>query len=190
MEPFTNKELDVKVQKYRNNGQAGFTLIESICAIAILTVGLIGTAVAISDAMKFSRIGRNVNDAKAIALAEIEQIHSLRDSRRLTFRQIANAGAVNNAGSDLIFAGFVTTFQQVADDPGLDGIFGTGDDLPSPPDKFGFTRRTLISFPTDPITMLPITDLKQIVVTVNYPGADGQTYTLSCTSYINNDLKQ
>lgn len=190
MEPFTNKEFNVAAEKRCAAGQAGFTLIESICAIAILTIGLIGTAAAISAAMKFTRIGRNVTDAKAIALSQIEQIHSLRDSRRLTFRQIANTGSVNNAGSDLNFTGFTTGFVDIPDLPGADGIYGTADDPAPQPDKFGYRRETLITFAIDTITLQPLPDLKQIIVNVQYPGADGQTYQLSCTSYINNDLKQ
>ena len=185
MEPSTNKESNNVVQRQLSKGQAGFTLIESICAVAILTIGLIGTAAAITAAMKFTRIGRNITKAKTIALSQIEQIQSLRDSRRLTFKQIANVGAVNNAGSDLTFTGFATGFQPVSNNPGLDGIYGTADDLASPPENFGYTRQVVISFPAPAIV-----DLKQIVVTVNYPGADGQTYQISCTSYLNNDLKQ
>ncbi len=186
MEPLMNKEFDLKVQKCRKAGEAGFTLIESICAIAILTIGLMGTAAAVSAAMKFTLMGRNVTKAKAIALAQIEQIHSLRDSRRLSFKQIANVGGVNNVGSDLTFTGFTTGFQQVANAPGPDGIYGTADDLLPPlAGDFGYTRQVVIAFPS-----ATIIDLKEIVVTVRYPGADGQTYQLSCTSYINNDLKQ
>ena len=187
MEAFTNKNFNDDVPKRRSAGQSGFTLIESICAIAILTIGLMGTAAAVSAAMKFTLIGRNVTKAKTIALSQIEQIHSLRDSRRLTFRQIANAGSVNNTGSDLTFTGFSTGFNDVSNTPGRDGVYGTaddlwgpdgasggGDDLISPPENIGYTREVVISFP-----IANSVDLKMIVVNVRYPGGDGRTYQLS-----------
>lgn len=199
MEPLTNKEFDIEDQKRRRLGQAGFTLIESMIAIMIITIGLIGTAAAISTALKFSRISRNVTDAKALALSQIEQIHSLRDSRSLNFGQIENVGFVNNAGANINFDGFDTGFKSIPEGIGADGIAGTADDLLQPsgadgvsgtpddptfPVKYGFTRETVITTPAG----LP--NLKQIVVTVKYPGADGNTYQVSCTSYLNNDLKQ
>ncbi len=182
--PKTNKGFKTIVRESRAPKEAGFMMIEAICAIAILTIGLLGTAVAITSALKFTRVSRSVSEAKTIALAQIEEIHALRDSRRLNFRQIANTGDVNNTGSNINFTGFVTGFQKVSDSPGTDGVNGTTDDpapLAASPNAL-FSRQTVITS--------PLANLKKIIVTVNYPGPDGAVYQLNCTSYINNDLKQ
>ena len=181
----TKKELEANLRESRSaSSAAGFMMIEAVCALAILTIGLLGTAVAITTALKFTRVSRNVSEAKTMALAQIEEIHALRDSRRLNFRQIANTADVNNTGSNINFTGFVTGFQQVADSPGADGVNGTADD-PAPSASSSnalYSRETVITS--------PLVNLKKIVVTVKYPGPDGLVYQLNCTSYINNDLKQ
>ena len=77
-------------------------------------------------------------------------------------------------------------------DPGADGLDGTYDDvtppasitLPGPDGKMGtaddatvslssFQRQIQISLATDPNTGAQIPTLKQVVVTIQYPGASG-----------------
>ena len=184
MEPLTSKKSIAEVQKRRRAGEAGFTLIESVIAVAILTIGLIGTAAAITTAWKYQRISRNVAEAKSILLAQIEEIHSLRDSRRLRFRQIDNVSTLptNITGARVTFTGFLDGFQPVYDNPGTDGVFGTYDDTGSP--RVGFMRQIQIVDPPGD------TNFKQITVTVQYPGPDGLVYSLNCVSFLNNDFKQ
>lgn len=176
-----NKEVNIK-QNSRTR-EAGFTLVESIIAIAIISIGLIGTAAAISTALKFSRAGRVVTEAKAIALAQIEQIHSLRDSRRLNFRQINNVGPyLDNTLAKVSFNGFENGFYHVSSTPGTDGIFGTSDDPASDPDKADFTRETVISN--------PVPNFKKIVVKVKFRVNDNSFSEITAIGYLNNDLKQ
>lgn len=172
----------------RRETEAGFTLLEAICAITILTIGLISTAAAISSALKFSQISKNAGTAKSIVMSTIEQIHSLRDSRRLRFAQIRNqdSAAPQLNPSDAAFSGFTnkTDFMPVAVFPGDDGVYGTPDDFTAEGQKFveGYTRNIVIDD--------PVPNFKQITVTVRYPGANGQTYELNCVSYLNNDIKR
>src|SRR5215213_9264361 len=88
----------------------GFSLIEAVVAIFIMTVGLIGTAAALGYAIHYGTISRNVTSAKSIITAEIEEIEALRNSRRLDFKQIANTGAVDNTDSAATFTGFSTGY--------------------------------------------------------------------------------
>ncbi len=81
-------------------------MVEAVCAIFVVTIGLIGTAAAITYALEFSAISRNVTSAKSIIVSTIEEIETLRNSRRLDFSQIANVGAVNNADATNTFGGF------------------------------------------------------------------------------------
>lgn len=180
------------------NGEAGFSLIEAIVAIFILTIGLIGTAAAITYALEFSAISRNVTKAKMIVTSSIEEIESMRNSRRLDFKQFANEGSVDNTGSPNFFAGFSNGFRQVSDSPGPDGVNGTNDDLsiaPGPDGIFGtpddvlnpalardgYTREIIITNLSS--------SLKKVVVNVRYTGSGGKIGEITGVSYLNDEAR-
>jgi hypothetical protein len=166
-----------------------------IVAVVILTIALLGTAAAIAHAFRLNTMSRNATHAKLIAVSMLEQMENLRNTRRLTFGQIANAGAVDNSGAATPFAGFVTIFQPVSANPGPDGVYGTADDLLDPgPDTVygtaddfannaladaGYARQTTV-------TNLSNT-LKRITVVVRYPGTANNTVELTCIGYLNNN---
>ena len=155
--------------------EAGFTMLEAVVAISVLTVGLLGVAAAITYAAATTGRTRDITQAKQIILSTLEQVSILRDSERLTFAQIGNNGLGN-------FDGFAAAFQQVSNNPGPDGIHGTPDDVgqDSDPSNDSFKRSVVVT------TLNP--NLKKIEVTVKYTtGAfEGE---LSGVSYINNDAR-
>jgi hypothetical protein len=128
---------------------------------------------------------RNVTDAKLMIVSMLEQIETLRNTKQLTFGQIANAGEVNNTGGILTFPGFPTEFRDVAINPGTDGIYGTTDD-PAAGARTGFKRQVTISALPAGADM-DTANLKKIVVTVQYPGQNGVTQELTGIGYLNND---
>src|SRR4051812_36394739 len=105
----------------KSSNEKGFSLVEAVIAILIITIGLIGTAAAITYALQFGSISRNLTNAKLIAVSMIEEVDSLRNTRRLDFKQIANVGAVDNSGSANTFTGFSVGFQDISLNPGPDG---------------------------------------------------------------------
>jgi type II secretory pathway pseudopilin PulG len=182
--------------KMNRNGESGFTMIEMVVALVILFVGLIAAAAVISYALAVSNRGRGVTNGKLLVISVLEQMENLRNTKQLTFLQIANTADVNNKGANYTFAGFPPGPQTVSRNPGPDGIFGTGDDLTSPgPDgKYntaddvqndmslvvpGFSR-------TVTITTLS-SDIKKITVKLDYSAAGGRKETMSASSYLNND---
>ena len=166
------------------SGEKGFTLFEAVIAIFILTIGLIGTAATITFALEYSAISRNVTNGKLVIVSTIEEIESLRKSRRLDFKQIENVGNVDNTGAANNFNGFSTGFTPVSADPGPDGVNGTDDDLISagPDQTYGtgddFTDNSLARdgyFRQITITNLGgSTVIKRIEVRVQYPAAQGK----------------
>lgn len=162
--------------------ESGFTLVEAVFAIFILTIGLVGTAAAITYALQYGAISRNVTKAKLMVVASFEEVESLRNSRRLDFKQIANIGGVDNDSVSNPFNGFSTGFREIPVNPGADGVYGTDDDVTTPEQsKKGFTRQitiTNISF-----------SIKKVEVKVRYPGNGGTTGEITGVSYLNDEAR-
>ena len=188
-----SKNDEVKLLK----NEAGFTLIEAIIAIFVLTIALIGTAAAITYALEFGAISRNVSSAKSIVVASIEEVETLRNARRLDFKQIANVGSVNNTDSKNQFGGFSTGFKELSTEPGADGVNGTDDDLISagPDKKFGtsddFNDPALVrSGYQRQITITNLSDsIKKIEVRVRYLGSAGKMGEIRGVSYLNDEYR-
>jgi prepilin-type N-terminal cleavage/methylation domain-containing protein len=177
------------------SSQNGFTMIEAIIAIFIVTIGLVGTAAAITYALEYNSVSRNASNAKLIITSSIEEIESLRNTSRLQFKQISNVGNVDNTNCDNTFNGFSVGYKDVSINPGPDGINGTDDDLLNAgsdtiygtSDDFndlsfvrgGYTRQ---------ITITPLsTTVKKIEVKVKYTSSGGKIGELKGVCYLNDD---
>jgi prepilin-type N-terminal cleavage/methylation domain-containing protein len=177
-----------------SKNEGGFTLLEMVVAVTILTVGLLGTAAAIGYALMASNHGRKITNTKLLIVSVLEQTETLRDTGDLTFAQIANAGNVDDTGADHPFAGFPTGFQPISTEPGQDGIYGTADDLvnPGPDGIYGtaddFTDQSrVIQGATRQIAITSLSStLKRIEVTVTYT-LGGKTKQIVGVSYLNDD---
>jgi prepilin-type N-terminal cleavage/methylation domain-containing protein len=175
---------------------SGFSLLEMVIAITLLTVGLLGVASAIGYAMVASNHGRSITNTKLLAVSILEQMETLRNTGNLTFGQIANVGQVNNTGAARNFIGFPAGPQQVSTNPGPDGMFGTADDLVDAgndqifgtPDDFinpnfavvGITRQIQITSLSS--------SLKKVKVIVDY-SANGGMKQLSAVCYLNDNSR-
>ena len=172
-------------------------MIEAVVAIFVLTIGLIGTAAALTFALEFGAISKNVTQAKTVIISTIEEVESLRNSRRLDFKQIANVGGVDNTDSPNPFTGFTTGFQPVSLSPGPDGVNGTADDLTDPgPDgnfgtgddfinpglrRSGYTRQITI-------TSLSPT-IKKVDIRIRYVAAGGKLGEIGSVAYLNDEAR-
>jgi prepilin-type N-terminal cleavage/methylation domain-containing protein len=182
----------LSTHKQRPQSEAGFSLLELVIAMVILTIGLLGMASAIGYALMASNSGRGVTNSKMLIVSILEQMETLRDTGQLHFNEISNSQVLGST-----FTGFPSTFQPVSTKPGPDGVFGTADDLVSAgPDNTygtaddftdpslarpGVTRQILIS-------TLPDNDyLKKIQVTLRYSPNGGETRELVCSGYLNDN---
>ena len=189
--------MSSKFKSKKSSNEKGFTLVEAVVAILIITIGLIGTAAAITYALQFGTISRNLTKAKLIAVSMIEEVDSLRNTRRLDFNQIANAGAVDNSGAANTFTGFTTGFQQISLNPGPDGVNGTADDIkdPGPDGNFGtsddFDNPAIVrSGYLRQVTISNLSEsLKKVEVKVRYFSSAGSIGELTAVSYINDEVR-
>jgi hypothetical protein len=172
-------------------------MLEMMVALVILLVGLLGMEAAIGYALMVTNSGRNVTNTKLLVVPILEQMETLRNTRQLTYGQIANEGQVDNNGGTQPFNGFPTSFDPVSTNPGPDGIYGTSDDLVAAGKdgilgtgddvtdpalaRPGFTRQILIT----PLSA----NLKQVTVTLRYPAQEGRIKTQVGISYLNNDAR-
>jgi prepilin-type N-terminal cleavage/methylation domain-containing protein len=177
------------------SNESGFTLLEAVVAIAILTIGLVGTAAAVTYALQFSAISQNVTKSKLLLMASVEQIESLRNSRRLEYKQIANVGAVNNTDTVNTFSGFGTDFQPIFETPGADGVFGTADDSTSAGADGNYGTADDVPAQAMPQYMRQIIitqlsgSIKKVQVTVRYPGKGDTLGEITGVSYLNDDAR-
>lgn len=163
---------------------AGFTLIEALVAMSILTVGLLGLAQAFYLGMRHMSTSSANLIAREKAREAVESVHTARDTRTITWAQIRNVsnGGVFLDGPQPLYAAGADGLVNTADDsaaglealrdPGSNGILGDADDIVTP--LAGFTRQVQI------LELSPINpDLRQIVVTITFKvGAQQRSYTL------------
>ncbi len=188
----SNKIIRKHCEKSAGKNEAGFSMVEAVAAIFILTIGLIGTAAAITYALEFGSISRNITSAKSVIVSSIEEIETLRNSRRLNFRQFANVGGVDNTDADNPFGGFSKGFKPVSLIPGLDGVNGTDDDLKvKKSDGTIFEDQGQIR--SGYMRQITITDLsnnlKRVEVKVRYLGRAGKTGEITGVSYLNDEAR-
>jgi type II secretory pathway pseudopilin PulG len=166
-------------------GQTGFTLVETLVALGILTGGLLALALGLTAGVR--RLADSPMDliAKQKATEAIESVFTARDTRLLTWAQIRNvqggtgtdggvfldgAKAMKTNGAD----GLVNTADDGATEqivyPGPDNLLGTADDIVVPLTQF--TREIRIRDVS--------TNLRQVQVIVTYATGNGtRSYTIT-----------
>jgi prepilin-type N-terminal cleavage/methylation domain-containing protein len=183
--------LEATVKSKRNNASRhgaggtdqGFSLIEVMISIALLTIGLLSLLGIFGVAMAATQTSQENNTAKLLADGAMEGILTARETANI------NCSQINNTGSGGIF---LPGFQPI-NCAGIDGIIGTADDaacgpqtleLPGPSGIFAgncpaagpdtclpltnFTRQILIS-PVLPAGGGPAsTTLRQVTITIQY----------------------
>jgi prepilin-type N-terminal cleavage/methylation domain-containing protein len=177
--------------KNRRHSERGFSLLEMVVAMVILTIGLLGVASAIGYSLMVSNRGRGVTNAKMLVVSILEQMETLRNTAELSFDDISNSPTPAPPSTWTGFPYDPATFRPVSTVPGSDGIFGTKDDLWGSCTsgcsdnmslaRAGVTRQIqIIDFPSNPY-------LKKIKVTLRYSAGDGKSRDLVGISYLNDD---
>jgi len=170
----------------RSSAQRGFTLIETMIAIAIMSIGIVTLIAAFATAVSATQNSQENLIAREKALEAMESVYTARNTQQITFAQItniSNGGIFTDGATQLLCEGpdgLVNTSDDVACPasgpcaagpecvvlPGPDGILGTADDVGM--SLGNFTRQIQINpvLEADGVTTDPT--LKQIVVTINY----------------------
>lgn len=179
------------MSRNRKKKQAGFTLLEAVISMAVVTVGLIGVLASFAAAIGSTSMVQSDTIARQKATEALESIYTARQTAQLAFDKIQNV----SAGGNGIFVGGMNPLT----DPGPDGLDGTLDDVSAAPITVpGYTgSQTGSSASTQQISLsnfqrqITITNvnnpdgslnanLRQVTITVQYPSPQGQprSYTV------------
>lgn len=176
--------------KIRRNSSKGFTLIETMIAMAILAFGILSLAAVYSQGLKISNVNQVQFIAQQKAQQALESIYTARNTGYLSWAQI------NNVSSSGVFL----DNPQPLYAPGPDGIVGTADDDATNPDAItiGPGPDKMLGTADDQVTKLnpwmtrtiTIKDdpnlplvLKNITITINY-NYEGRAYQFQLQSNI------
>jgi prepilin-type N-terminal cleavage/methylation domain-containing protein len=172
-------------QSRPHNSQSGFTIIETMIAIAIMSIGILTVLAAFATAVGATQNAQENLIARQKTLEAMESIYTARNTQQITFSQIANfpAGIFTAGPTQLLSAGNDGLVNTTDDAPfpanlpcaagpecivlpGPDGILGTADDKAM--SLANFTREIRISnvLEADGVTTDP--NLKQVTVIVTY----------------------
>lgn len=168
--------------------QDGFTLIEVMISMVILTIGSLGLLGVFGLAVKAAQTSQQDMVARQLASEAIESIYTARNSSEVGWSQIANVsngGIFVNGFTNIMCAGpdgIVGTGDDTScltaagttcpsggvkclSEPGPDGVMGTADDVIVP--LSGYQRQILIT-PLLDGNGNPIQTLSQVAVTIQY----------------------
>jgi type II secretory pathway pseudopilin PulG len=168
--------------------EKGFTLVETMLAVAIVLTGVLGLAAVLTDALAFMQGSQANFIAQQQAEQAMEAIFTAKYTNAIAFAQIANT---TSSPPGIFLAGPQPILQPGPDglvgttadstalpayiiNPGPDGLMGTSDDIKVP-----------LSNMTRTITIAPAADtnLTSVTVLINYTaGRFNRSYTL--TSFI------
>src|SRR5579872_1785578 len=102
----------------RTSRQQGFTLLEVMMSMAVMTIGLVSLLGVFGLAMASTQGSQQNAISKQLANEALEGILTARETSNVTWTQIQNTGA----------GGIFLSGAQPIDCPGVDGIIGTADD--------------------------------------------------------------
>ena len=156
---------------------AGFSLLETMVALVILAVGILGLAALLYDSLAYMQGSQDDFIAQQKAEEAAEAIFTAKYSSNATFAQISNNTAGNPGG--LFVTGPVPLTQPGPDGlvgsindvgappafivyPGPDGKLGTADDIQAP--LTNFTRTIAITN----LASEPSGDVRRVIITINY----------------------
>jgi prepilin-type N-terminal cleavage/methylation domain-containing protein len=191
----------------RRSGESGFTLIETMIAMIVLTIGILALAAMLGTGLAYMTTSQYDYIAQQKAAAAVESVFEARDIGQATWNTICNVGATSVCSSGI----FLTGANPLCG-AGGDGIIGTADDfngtscaggaLASPdailvPNNGGnlnppisiplstFTRTISIT-PVISSTGTTINNLRQITVTINYSAGSFKNRSYTLNAYISN----
>jgi prepilin-type N-terminal cleavage/methylation domain-containing protein len=160
---------------------AGFSLLEALVAMLILTVGLMALAQVLYASLNIASTSTPNLVAREKAREAIESVHTARDTHTILWAQIRNETAPTcPAGTTAVAGGVFEQGEVAMHAPGLDGLVNTDDDagdevLPGPDNLMGTSDDIPLAVYTRQIDICDVNgnaDLRRISVVIRYDGSN------------------
>jgi Prokaryotic N-terminal methylation motif len=183
-----------KSRKLRRSRQQGFSLMEAMIAVLVLSFGILSLAAVFAQGLLFSEASQYDYIAQKKSEQAIESIFNARNTQATSWTQIQNVstgGIFLDGPQPLLGPSLTTGLVGTANDdaahpdsvivgPGPDGILGTADDVVVPLSNM---QRTIVIAPVINAAGQVEPNVRTITVTMTYKvGRLNRTYTL--VSYI------
>jgi prepilin-type N-terminal cleavage/methylation domain-containing protein len=188
----------------RRTAEGGFSLVEVLISMAVLTVGMVSLLGVFGLAMAATETSQQDMIAKQLANESYESIVTASNSTQISWDDINNVGSsncpvtgasscgifltgtqpINNAGVDGIYgtADDASAGGQTLQDPGPDGVFLTVDDTFIPLTNY---QRSIVISPLYDANSNLITNLRSVTITMQYTTPQSkQQKTYILNSYI------
>jgi prepilin-type N-terminal cleavage/methylation domain-containing protein len=174
--------MSTNKQPHQSGGEPGFSLIELLIAIVILTIGLLGVLSLFVHAIVTMGLSEENLIAKQKARETVESIFTARNTAQISFDQIQNTSVTGGI--------FVTGFQPLRL-PGNDGLVGTADDagvetMVTTASDGSSTIRQLNEFQRQVqiSSVSGSSDLRQVTVTIRYAIRKGLQRDYQLVTYV------
>jgi hypothetical protein len=183
-----------KSRRLRRNRQKGFSLMEAMIAVLVLSFGILSLAAVFAQGLLFSAASQFDYIAQKKSEEAVESIFNARNTQATSWAQIQNVstgGIFLDNPQPLLAPGVANGLVGTANDdaahpdsvivgPGPDGILGTADDVVIPLSNM---KRTIVIAPVFDAAGNIEPNVRTITVTMTYTvGRLNRTYTL--VSYI------
>ena len=176
----------------KRNTAAGFTLLETMIALIVLAVGILGLAAMLGNSLAYMQGSQEDFIAQQKAQEATEAIFTAKYTNNASFDQIQNVGTTSPNG---VFLNGPQPILQV----GPDGLVGSINDsgapaafvlYPGPDNKLGTTDDVKVSLGsfTRTIAISNIANepyLRRVDITINYT-ANGLPRTYTMTTFVSN----
>jgi type II secretory pathway pseudopilin PulG len=178
----------------RNHRDRGFTVLEALIAVVVLSFGVLSLAGVYTQGIAFAGMAKWDYIAQKKAEEAVETIFTARDTQLLSWAQIQNV--IGTSGAD---GGVFLDGPQPLLDPGPDGLVGTADDNaalpdtviigPGPDNVLGTADDQVVvlnNVMTRQIQIIPVPNepnLRQITITITY-SISGRPKVYTLISYV------